>query len=67
MKAEILQMYSRPVPTRAKEDALAAAKHSMRLLVRAANQDRCLIENKDWQQCMTHLNEIVQKQQQETK
>lgn len=48
-------------PETRKRNAHEALKHAMRLMVRAANQDRGLIEDKDWQQVMTFLNEINRK------
>lgn len=45
------------------EESRAAATFSLRLLVRAANQDRGLLEDRDWQQAMEHLNAIVKKEQ----
>lgn len=48
-------------PALALTDAEESAKLAMRHLIRAANQDRRLIEDRDWQELMTFTNEIIQR------
>jgi len=45
-----------------KRDGKDALKEAMRLVIRAGNLHRPLIEDRDWQEIMIHLNKVVGKE-----
>lgn len=47
---------------KALDDSHDSAKIAMRLLIRSANLDRRLLSDRDWQQSMTFLNAMINKQ-----
>jgi hypothetical protein len=50
------------VHARSKTESAKATMEAMKQLIRAAAQDKRLIEDKDWQDAMTYVNRLVSKQ-----
>jgi hypothetical protein len=67
MTAELTAMQKRLdcAPQVLRNTALDTAKMSMRLLIQSANIDRRLLDEKHWQEAMTHLHAMIKKNEKE--